>query len=351
MTPKSAAGFHTNALAFVSLILIFILYAFSNYAPGTLLSNPKLQIFKTMFISIVLEAMPFILIGVIVSALIQVFVSDETVQRMIPKNPVLGIITASVLGIIFPICECGIVPAIRKLIKKGMPLHAATTFILVGPVLNPIVFWSTFTAFRTRPEITYTRMGLAFIVALIVGLFVYRFVRTDQLKVKDTSSSEVHQHHHDHHHHHQHHYDAPKERALFSNKCIEVMGHVVSEFFDMGKYLVFGSLLVALLQTFVANESLVHLGSSQTSANLLMMGLAFVLSLCSTSDAFVAQSFLPVFPTGSLIAFMVFGPMINLKGILMMLAVFRAKFVALLAIFVFVLVLSGSFLAEWLVFH
>ena len=91
-----------------------------------------------MFISIILEAMPFILIGVFISALIQVFVSDQLIKRMIPKNPVLGIVVACVLGIIFPICECGMVPAIRKLIQKGMPLHVATAFILVGPILNPI---------------------------------------------------------------------------------------------------------------------------------------------------------------------------------------------------------------------
>ncbi|NOU99822.1 permease [Paenibacillus sp. LMG 31457] len=350
---------NSNMLAGLCLAFIALLYFFSTTAPGSVLNNPKLQIFKTMFISIILEAMPFILIGVIISAVLQVFVSDQAIQRIIPKNPILGIITASILGIIFPICECGMVPAIRKLIEKGMPLYVATTFILVGPILNPIVFWSTFVAFRSHPEITYSRMGLAFVVALIVGLIVYKFVNPDQLKVKESAEPKPvkktlktlnnhgahnHDHDHDHHHHHghrHHHHHQPK-----TNKLVEMMGHTVLEFFDMGKFLLFGALLVGLLQTFVSRDSLVALGHGQGSANILMMGLGFILSLCSTSDAFVAQSFLTTFSKGSLVAFMVFGPMLNLKGLLMMSAVFKKKFIVLLSVLVIIFVYGGTLLLE-----
>jgi uncharacterized membrane protein YraQ (UPF0718 family) len=351
---KQNNTWNTNLLAGICLAVIFLLYFFSNNAPGALLANPKLQIFKTMFISIILEAMPFILIGVFISALLQVYVSDHTIKRMIPKNPFLGIITASVLGIIFPICECGMVPAIRKLIKKGMPLHVASTFILVGPILNPIVFWSTLTAFRGRPEIAYSRMGLAFVVSVAIGLLVFRFIKTDQLKLnaqaamqstakitknKAKSKSE-HEHLASNHHEHTH---------SQKSKLIELIGHTVSEFFEMGKYLVFGGMLVGLLQTFVSKESLVTLGHGPGSANLLMMGLGFILSLCSTSDAFVAQSFFTTFSKGSLVAFMVMGPMLNLKGLFMMLAVFKTKFVIFISLFVFIFVYGGTLLLEWFV--
>ncbi|MFC5402805.1 permease [Cohnella soli] len=320
-----------NMFAGISLAAILALYFWSSHAPGTIVNDPKLQIFKTVFISILLEAMPFILIGVLISASIQVFVPDSVIRKVIPQSPVLGIVVASVLGIVFPLCECGMVPAIRKLIKKGMPLYAATTFILVGPILNPIVFWSTLIAFRNRPEIAYWRMGLAFIVALIIGLIVYRFIKEDQLKGKrDAVPSEHHVH------------QAPSS----SNKMIELMGHTVGEFFDMGKYLIFGSILVGLLQTFVAQNHLTAIGHGYGNANLLMMGLGFVLSLCSTSDAFVAQSFANTFTGGSLVAFMVFGPMLNMKGLLMMLAVFKTKFVALLGILVLVLVYAGTLILE-----
>jgi len=347
---QTKSMWNSNLLAGLCLAFIAFLYFFSTNAPGSVVNNPKLQIFKTMFISIILEAMPFILIGVLISALLQVFVKDHTIRRMIPKNPFLGIITASILGIIFPICECGMVPAIRNLIQKGMPLYVATTFILVGPILNPIVFWSTFVAFRTRPEIAYSRMGLAFIVALVIGLIVYKFVHPDQLKASlktvhnHADLNNRHDHGHVHHdHNHDHHHGHSHARL---NKLVEVMGHTVSEFFDMGKFLLFGSVLVGLLQTFVSKDNLVAIGHGQGSANLLMMGLGFILSLCSTSDAFVAQSFLTTFSKGALVAFMVLGPMLNLKGLLMMSAVFKTKFIVILSLLVIVFIYAGTTLLE-----
>lgn len=336
-----------TAFAGICLAAILLLYFFSAHAPGDVLANPKLQIFKTVLISILLEAMPFILIGVLMASAIHVFVPERIIRRIIPKNPILGILVACLLGIVFPLCECGMVPAVRKLIGKGMPLYAATAFVLTGPILNPIVFWSTWIAFRARPELAFERMGLGFAVALVVGLIVYRFVHPDQLKPAN-GEREHQMHAHDHDHVHDHAYDHGHSHLSRrgQGKWTEWMEHSVSEFFDMGKYLIFGSILVALLQTFVAQRHLVALGHGEGSSNLLMMGLAFLLSLCSTSDAFVAQSFLASFSAGSLIAFMVFGPMLNLKGLMMMLAVFRTRFVVVVGSLVFALVLAGTLLLD-----
>ncbi|KQL40256.1 hypothetical protein AN960_07235 [Bacillus sp. FJAT-25509] len=331
---QSPVNSNRHFLIIICLLFVFLLYISSTTGLSSVFSTTKLQVFKMIFISIIIEALPFILIGVFVSAILQVFVTDQMVQRFIPKNPLLGIIAASVLGIIFPICECGMVPAIRKLIKKGMPLYVAVTFILVGPILNPIVFLSTLTAFRNQPTVAYYRMGLAFVVALIVGLIVFQFVKSNQLR------EQVDQTKHDHHHHDNKHNTAP------NNKFIAIVGHAVNEFFDMGKYLVFGSIIVALLQIIISQSSLIELGKSGPSANFLMMGLGFILSLCSTSDAFVAQSLQTIFTKSSLVGFMVFGPMINIKGILMMLAVFRSRFVLLLSTLVFIFVFIGTLVLQ-----
>lgn len=329
---KKSTTKSTNLIAGVSFILILVLYFFSTKASETLLQNPKLQLFKMMFVSIIIEALPFILIGVILSALVEVFVSEQMIKRMIPANPVLGILTVCLLGIIFPVCECGMVPAVRRFIQKGMQLHAAMTFLVVGPILNPIVLWSTYTAFRNKPEMTYARMGLAFAAALVIGLIIYYFVKSDPLKISKQSSNAI-GHHHEH-------------GGSGWNKLTQVMGHSIEEFFDMGKYLIFGALLVGLLQTFIPKESLVALGHSPGSANVLMMALGFILSLCSTSDAFVAQSFSATFSQGSLLAFMVLGPMLNLKGILMMSAVFKTRFVLLYSLLVVGYVYLGTLIVE-----
>jgi uncharacterized membrane protein YraQ (UPF0718 family) len=219
-----------------------------------------------------------------------------------------------------------------------MPLYVAVTFILVGPILNPIVFLSTLTAFRNQPTVAYYRMGLAFVVALIVGLIVFQFVKSNQLREQVARPNENPHHHHDHKNNHASH--------ARTNKFIEIVGHAVSEFFDMGKYLVFGSIIVALLQIIVSQNSLIELGKSGSMSNVLMMGLGFILSLCSTSDAFVAQSLQTIFTKSSLIGFMVFGPMINIKGILMMLAVFRSRFVLLLSTIVFIFVFIGTLVLQ-----
>jgi hypothetical protein len=327
-------------IAIVILAILISLFFLSKEIDILIMDITKLQIFKTIFISIILEALPFLLVGVFISAIIHVFVPEQVIKNLIPKNPVLGILSASLLGIIFPICECGMVPVIRRLISKGMPLYISIVFILVGPILNPIVFFSTFMAFRNRPEITFSRMGLAFLVALVIGLLIYRFIKSDQIKVNKAEKHSHHSHEGDHHDHGQH---------LHGNKLIEVMAHITSEFFQMGKFLIFGSIVAAGLQTLVARESLVLIGHGPIASNLLMMALAYLLSLCSTSDAFVASSFTTTFSSGSLLAFLVFGPMLNFKETLMLLAVFKKKFVILLSILVILNVLKGSLLFEWFI--
>lgn len=328
--PKKPTATSTNVIAGVSIILILILYFFSTKASETVLQHPKLQMFKMMFISIIIEALPFILIGVILSALVEVFVSEQTLKRLIPSNPVLSILTVIGLGFIFPVCECGMVPAVRRFIQKGMKVYAAMTFLVVGPILNPIVWWSTYTAFRNKPELAYARMGLAFVAALVIGLLIYYFVKSNPLKVSEASG-----HEHDH-------------GGSGWNKLVLVMSHSIEEFFEMGKFLIFGALLVGLLQTFIPKESLVSLGHLQGSSNILMMGLGFILSLCSTSDAFVAQSFSATFSQGSLVAFMLLGPMLNLKGIFMMSAIFKPRFVLFYSLLVVGFVYISTLIVEQL---
>ncbi|UKS29970.1 permease [Paenibacillus sp. HWE-109] len=301
----------------------------------SLLTIERIQAFKTMFISILLEAIPFILLGVILSSLLQTFVSEQTIRRFIPKNPLLGIVFACLLGILFPMCECGMIPVVRRLILKGMPVYIAVVFIITGPIINPIVFAATFMAFRNHPAIAYSRMGLAFAVAVIIGLILYRFITSSPLRISRAHFSggdavEGHQH----------------SGSGFSGKLTTFFAHASDEFFEMGKYLVFGSLLTALIQIFMQRESLLAIGQGPLSSHLFMMGFAYILSLCSTSDAFVASSFQTSFTSGSLLTFLVFGPMLDFKSTLMLLSVFKSKFVLALSALIAVTVLACSLLLE-----
>ncbi|MFB9751763.1 permease [Paenibacillus hodogayensis] len=307
----------------------------------TLLAGFPLAGFKTIFISIILEAVPFILLGVLFSALLQVFVSERTVRRWTPRRPLLGVLFACSLGVLFPLCECGMIPIVRRLMRKGMPVYIAVTFILAGPILNPVVYASTYMAFRGRPEMAYSRMALAFIVAAAIGLLIYRFVKRSPLRPESPYADRLEE-------------ESPAygRHAVGStrpNRFLSTLGHASDEFFDMGKYFLFGAMLTALIQVAMPRESLVAVGQGEWSSHLFMLGFAYLLSLCSTSDAFVASSFAATFTSGSLLTFLVFGPMLDLKNTLMLLSVFRVRFVATISALLVVAVLAGSRLFEWLV--
>lgn len=382
-------------LTLICLILLFLIFTQKQTLDFSFMTSTNVQSFKTIFLSIVLEAFPFVLLGVLVSGLLQMFVSEQTIRRLIPKNPILGILFACLVGIIFPLCECGMIPVIRRLMHKGMPVYVAVVFILVGPIINPVVYASTYMAFRSRPEIAYSRMALAFIVALVIGLIIYKFFKTNPLRdipglpaltvPQINARAELHavdhshnheyehtdKHTHDHHEHnhatqvshplahahsdqphvHKHGHDHNHEVPTgMGNRIFGVLGHASDEFFDMGKYLMFGAIITAVIQTLVSRDSLVSIGQGGITSHLFMMALGFVLSLCSTSDAFVASSFTSTFSTGSLLTFLVFGPMLDIKSVLMMLAAFRARFVLALSVLIVVVVLVCSLIFERIVF-
>lgn len=298
---------------------------------------PHLQSFKILFVSIVLEAFPFLLLGVIFSALIQVFVSDRLIRKLTPRRPVAGAVFGGLLGILFPLCECGMIPVVRRLIRKGMPAYIGIVYLLAGPIVNPVVYTSTVTAFRLQPDMAWARMGLGFAVAVVIGLLLYRFVRTDPLKVSPDDAPHIHESGHSHRH------DAGRAKAR-QGRLGAVLHHASEECFDMGKYLIFGALLTALIQTAVGREAIAAIAGHLWLSYAFMAGFAFILSICSTSDAFIAASFNGMFPPGALLAFLVFGPMIDFKNMLMLLSAFRFKIVLVLLVLTVALVLPGAWL-------
>jgi uncharacterized membrane protein YraQ (UPF0718 family) len=354
-----------NATVGLCLIMLVLIFTTRELPDLSILNSDAIQNFKTLFLSIILEAFPFVLLGVLISAVLQSFVSEQTIRKLIPKNPILGVLFACLMGIIFPLCECGMIPVVRRLMRKGMPVYIAVVFILVGPILNPVVFASTYMAFRSRPEMAYSRMGLAFAVALVIGLLLARFLSKNPLRNSNNDQNHNHisqghdhrnghnhnhdriqEHDHNHNHNHSHNHEHDHTHSHGGNRFTSLLSHASDEFFEMGKYLMFGAILTALIQTFVARESLVAIGQGPVVSHLFMMGFAYVLSLCSTSDAFVASSFMTTFSTGSLLTFLVFGPMLDIKSTLMLLSVFKTRFVLQLTAIVIVIVLAGSLIFE-----
>ena len=295
--------------------------------------NSGFLTFKVVFLGIIIGALPFVIIGVFVSAFLENFVSEEIISKFFPANRYLGILLACLLGIIFPICECGIVPVARRLISKGVPLYSAIAFMLAAPIINPVVASSTALAFSNNHSMVWLRLGLGFLVAYLTGLFLSFFVKGNQLNAGGSASCEC---------------DCVQEQVDISRSITAKIGNTVvnasEEFFEMGKYLVIGAFPGALAQTFIPRQILLGIGHQPLFSAIVMVVFAFGVSVCSSADAFIAASFASSFSRGSLLAFMVFGPMVDVKNTLMMLNAFKPRFVILLILIIFFLVIESAFL-------
>lgn len=295
--------------------------------------NSVLQM-STIFLSIVIEALPFVLLGCLISGALQVFLTPERVKRWLPDNRFLSILTGSVLGFFFPSCECGIVPIVHQFVKKGVPVHTAFAFMLTAPIINPIVIFSTFIAFGNSWEMAGWRMVGSFVVALIIGIWLAYFQKESVLKTKIQQTID-HNHHHNHHHDHTHGTNKHEEVKIgrikqLSQQTGHILTHSIDEFFDTGRYLIVGGLIAASMQTYLPTRVMLTLGSTKLLAIIIMLLLAFTMSLCSEADAFIGSSLLSLFGTAPVVAFLVFGPMVDIKNLLMMKRYFNGRFILML---------------------
>ncbi len=288
----------------------------------------RLHTFTTIFLGIFIEALPFLLLGTLASGFVEVFVRPESLARWIPRHPLLAVLAGAGLGIVLPVCECGIVVVVRRLLAKGLPLRVGVAFLLAAPVVNPIVFASTLTAFGAGRMLA-ARFSLSFAIAAVIAL-LFGAARPGEV-LRDQPAGDGHHHHHHHHHHdHHHHDDAGSERL--PARIRGALGAAADDLFDVGRYLVIGSLLAAALQALVPREAILAIGNAPVSSVLALSVLAYVISVCSTVDAFVALSFVGTFTPASILAFLVFGPMVDIKSSLMFGSVFRPRAVAYLIV-------------------
>ncbi|BAY64467.1 permease [Calothrix brevissima NIES-22] len=318
----------------------------------------------TLFLSLLVEAIPFLLLGVLFSSVLLFFVDERKLVEKMPRNPLLGALVGSTIGFLFPVCECGNVPVARRLLMQGVPTPVAIGFLLAAPTINPIVIWSTWTAFRDQPEIVVLRVVFSLAIATTVG-FIFSFqkdlspivqpaiarylkfnppaqpettrrgrrsptqqntpnsgllksgtyilggrsggtTRIDNNLISSTTPS------------------SPSQKPL-PDKLRLVVDNIVQELRELGGVMVLGSAIAAAIQVLAPRELILSLGAGPISSIVAMLVLAAVVSICSTVDSFFALSFASTFTSGSLLAFLVFGPMIDIKGVGLMLSIFKAK--------------------------
>ncbi|MCC9953680.1 permease, partial [Streptococcus agalactiae] len=263
-----------------------------------------------IFISIIIEALPFVLLGTILSGIIEVFITPDIVNKFLPKNKFLRVLFGTFVGFVFPSCECGIIPIINRFLEKQVPSYTAVPFLATAPIINPIVLFATYSAFGNSIRFLILRFVGATIVAIALGVML-AFLVDDNILKEDAKPTHFHD------------YSDKK----WYQKIFLALAHAIDEFFDTGRYLVFGTLIASAMQIYLPTRVLTTIGHSPITAILVMMLLAFILSLCSEADAFIGASLLSTFGIAPVMAFLLIGPMIDIKNLMMMVNSFKTRFI------------------------
>ena len=265
----------------------------------------------TIAVGLTLQAIPFLLLGVFVAELIEAFVSPSLIARVFPTNPVASVFAALIAAFLLPVCDCSAVPIFRSLLRKGVPLSAATTLMLASPAINPLVIASTYYAFGSW-SLVGARIGLSIVVALTVGLSM--LVSSPRALHEETDL------------HGGNTCGCEGGCAVPDRSISGVLGATGQSFGRILPYLLGGVAASTLAQVFWPVSSLLA-GLPAPGALALMMGAGFALSLCSSSDAVIARSLASLAPTGALMGFMVYGPMMDIKNVALLASQFRIAFV------------------------
>ena len=289
-----------------------------------------------IFMSIFFEALPFLLMGSLISAIIETFISDEKMASLIPKNPILGSIVGVFLGLFLPACDCAVIPVSKRLIKKKVPINVAVSFMLASPIVNPVVLLSTYYAFyRTNPNIFWLRLVLGIIISLIIGIIMGIFFNKKEVIINSTDKGHCHACGCDHHHQH---------KRSIKNNILGIFKHTAYDMFDVVKYLMFGAVIASLVQVLLPRGILMLFNSNNILSIIVLMLFAYLISLCSTSDSFVGKSLLSSFSEVGIIAYLLLGPMIDIKNTVVLLGNYKRSFVISLISLIFIIIFIMSLL-------
>ena len=292
------------------------------------------------FLSILLEGAPFILLGALISGVIDAWLPSGAMDRLLPKRAFPAILVSGLLGIIFPVCECAIVPVIRRLVQKGLPLGCAMTYMLAAPIVNPIVALSTWTAFTGRDPLLMmgSRVTMGYVIAVLAGLVISRFAASSVLKDRVLAgiSTPVLAG-----------AAAAEGKPDHGKRFVQAMRTAQRDFLDVALYFVIGVAIASILKTQVfyrpsLQEGMGVVAGTHWIAAPVLRVMAFVLSLCSTTDAFIIAAD-NLFPAVAKLAFLVFGPMMDLKLIFLYSTVLKPRAVAALAVSLFIAVYAAGF--------
>ncbi|MBF6212573.1 permease [Nocardia puris] len=266
-------------------------------------SSARLQTAMTMFVGVFVQAVPFLVLGVVVSGVIAAFISPNLLRKVLPRNEKAAIGVGGLAGVALPGCECGVVPVARRLIDQGAPSSVALAFLLSAPAVNPVVLVSTAVAFPGEPGMVAGRFVASLATAVVMGLLWSRFGSPSWMLPRGGADHCV---------------SGRTRAAVF----VEAARH---DLLQAGAFLVLGAAIAAALHVIVPPHWYEQLATQMLLAILVLAILAVVLALCSEADAFVAASMssLPLLPR---LVFLVVGPAVDVKLFAMQAGTFGRAF-------------------------
>jgi uncharacterized membrane protein YraQ (UPF0718 family) len=298
--------------------------------------------FILTFSAILWEAMPFIVLGAVIAGILEEYLPQEALTNLLPKRVLPAVMIGASLGLLFPMCECGIVVVMRRLLRKGLPLSVCVAYMLAGPIINLVVIFSTAVAFIPHgigPEVVGLRVGIGFLVAVVTALVVQtqwvkhgtsllnpiavpppakrpeieRPTTVDEAERKGLSPDAIP--------------GRPVPRKPFLHRLGNISATALHDFVDITVFLILGAVIAALVKQYIASDQIEALSTAQPLVAIpAMMLMAVLMCLCSEADAFVAASFTRMHISAKL-AFLVLGPMLDLKLLLMYTRVFRVRLI------------------------
>lgn len=304
----------TTAVITVSTALILLI------TDRTLRSTalpPQLQDFLTLSLSVFVEAFPFLVLGSLLAALVNTFVPGRTFEKILPKAGILRRALISLLGFLFPVCECGNIPLSRALMIQGLKPSEAITFLLAAPVMNPVTLWSTWAAFGYDRSIVVSRIAATFLIANLIG-FLLSLKKREEDFLTDSFVALCE--------------NPNKNLESGHGHAATLASNFTHEAYTMIKMLAFGAVAAGSIQSFVPRSILVNIGNNVVLAIVAMLLLAFIVSICANVDAFFALSFANTFTAGSIVSFLVFGPMIDIKMLALLKTTFKNELLITLTV-------------------
>lgn len=310
------------ALGVAAVVVLFAIDAFAPSLFGAALPT-RAQDGLTLALSVLIESLPFVALGVVLSVVVQVWVPPGAIERWMPRRAWARRAVLSLMGMLLPVCECGNVPFARGLMMRGFSVSDTLTFLVAAPIVNPIVILTTHAAFGWSDGILVARLVGGYLVANLIGWLYSRHPDPDALvtdRFRQTCALQP----------------ASGTGAGRSRRSI---AQFIVELRAVMPALVIGSALAGAVQVLVPRDALLAIGSDPALSIATMIVLAMVVSICSNVDAFFALSFASAFTPGSLVAFLVVGPLVDVK----MLALLRTTFTTRVLVGMTAIVLAAAF--------